>query len=45
MTDDRMGGGIGIEMCALGGGMNVDRINRIFRINEWGAIFDFGNHR
>jgi len=43
MTDNRMGGAeIGIEMWAEGGGMNLDRINRIFRINEWGAGWDWG---
>ena len=38
ITDDRMGGaGIGIEMYAVGEGINVDRT---FRINEWGAGWD-----
>jgi|GEM_PF-3423589 len=39
ITDDRMGGlGIGSEVCAVGGRMDGDRINGIFRINEWGVI-------
>ena len=34
--------GIGIVMCAVGGGMNVDRINRIFRIKGWSWVRGLG---
>jgi len=34
--------GIGIEMCAVGEEMNLDRIFRIFRINYWGVGWDWG---